>query len=94
MNLYLNEKESQAAYLSRLRESLGSAFLSKLERHWINSTRPFHPIAFCLLVCFSQSCLLMISIVHNLKCLYAVSILIDDPKDSSKTKAEYNHADQ
>ena len=33
-------------------------------------------------------------IVHNLKCLYMVSILIDYPKDSSKTKAEYNHADQ
>ena len=36
----------------------------------------------------------MISIVHDLKCLYVVSILIGDPKNSSKTKAEYNHADQ
>ena len=49
MNLYLNEKESQASYLSRLRESLGSGFLSKLERH-INSKMPFHFIAFYLFV--------------------------------------------
>lgn len=79
MYLYLNENESQASYLSRLRESLGSAFLSKLER-CINSKMSFHFIAFC----FSQNCFLMISIVHNLKCLYVVSILIDDPKNSSK----------
>ena len=48
--IYLNEKESQATYLSRHKESLESALLSKLERRCIDSKMPFHSIAFCLFI--------------------------------------------
>ena len=85
MNQSISKWKRKSTWLPKVAQRvIGICFLGQPRKtlDYFYSTFPSHSY-----FCFSHSCL--ISVVHKLKCLYAVSVLIGDSTNSSKTTAEY-----